>query len=638
MNKRLWISLLCLCLLAVSIPWTSLALAETVTTGTVHVDDTLRVRSGAGTSYAIQGYLKDDDVVTIHETVTAADGGRWYRITKDTLAGYASADYITVNASYQTDEQFEAYLTTQGFPESYKAALRDLHHQYPQWIFKAKTLSMTWETALANESKVGKNTIQSPEAWRSMEYGAYDWNKSQYVSFDSGGWYAANGPVVAYYMDPRNWLDKTYIFQFEELSYSPDQTVAGIQAILPDALDKYAEALLNAAKQSDVSAYFLAAKIVQEGTLYNGLATGTVPGYEGYYNFFDIGAYASGGNSAVVNGAIYAKNKGWNTPEKCMLDSANMLGSAYIKLGQNTTYFQKFNVVNTTSGLYGHQYMTNVAGAASEGSIRRSKAPQEQLDAALIFLIPVYQSMPDTLAARPSTTGNNNNLLDWITVDGHTLTPTFDRYTTHYAVQVGADEAVVPVGAKANDTKNAKITGGGFVPVEPGENTVQLTVTASSGAVRVYTVTVTREGGAAAATPTVTGTTYAVGTTVTKVEPDTTVSEFINRLAVTGGTAAVTTADGAAKTSGPVGTGDILRLYSGNALVASYPIVIYGDVNGDGKISSLDLRIAQRHILGSVPINGYYLTAADVSKDGKVTSLDLRMAQRYILGIASSIQ
>ena len=137
-------------------------------------------------------------------------------------------------------------------------------------------------------------------------------------------------------MDPRNFLDGTYVFQFEELSYSVDQTVEGIKAILPAELHERASQLLQAAKETGVSAYFLAAKIVQEGTVQNKLALGKVPGYEGYYNFFDIGAYAADGKSAVENGAIYAKNHGWNDPYKCMVDSANMLGNNYIKRGQDT--------------------------------------------------------------------------------------------------------------------------------------------------------------------------------------------------------------------------------------------------------------------------------------------------------------
>ena len=42
------------------------------------------------------------------------------------------------------------------------------------------------------------------------------------------------------------------------------------------------------------------------------------------------------------------------------------MGSNYINKGQNTLYFEKFNVVNTSS-LYFHQYMGNATAALTEG-------------------------------------------------------------------------------------------------------------------------------------------------------------------------------------------------------------------------------------------------------------------------------
>lgn len=182
-RRRLTALWLCVCLLVSSFAGLQL-LADTIATGTVHVDDSLRVRTGPGTGYAHIGSLYNGDVVTILET--SADGN-WYKITKDNLTGYASAEYITINAHYDTNMDFEAYLTAQGFPESYKPALRQLHAQYPKWVFKARHLSMTWAEALVGESPVGRNTILSPEAWKSMEYGAYNFDTGAYVSFDSGG-------------------------------------------------------------------------------------------------------------------------------------------------------------------------------------------------------------------------------------------------------------------------------------------------------------------------------------------------------------------------------------------------------------------------------------------------------------------
>ncbi len=635
-NKtRFLCGLLTLCLLLSSLGATYVS-ADTVMTGTVHVDDVLRVRSAPDTTKNnVVGYLYNNDVVTILETVTSGNM-KWYRISKNDLTGYASADYITVNATYETDEEFEAYLTAQGFPEDYKVKLRDLHRQYPKWIFKAQQMTMNYTTALNKQAEVGKNLIQSIDAWKSVEEGAYNWSTNTYVSFDSGGWVTAHRNVVDYCIDPRNWLDSTYIFQFEELTYSDTHTVDGIRVILPDVLDKHAADLLAAAKAADVSAYYLASKIKQEGTDKNGLGTATVPGYEGYYNFFDIGAYAHSGNGAVTNGAIYAKNAGWNTAAKCLNDSAEIIAKSYIKLGQNTVYYQKFNFVNTTSGLYGHQYMTNVVGAMSEGKIRRNSATAAELDSALCFVIPVFRDMPKTPQPMPNKNGNNHNTLNALTASGCTLTPTYSRYTTSYAATVGANVTSVTVAATPSHN-TATVTGTGTVALQPGINTIPIKVTASSGLVRTYTLTITREGGTAV-TPTVTSKDYTISTTVTGVEPDTSVTEFLAALTVKNGTAKVHAADGKEKASGIIGTGDILRLYSGTAVSASYPVVIYGDANGDGKVSAIDLRATQKHILGSTALSGYYLTAADANRDGTPSAIDLRMMQKHILGVTSTLQ
>ena len=654
MSKRLISYLLAFCLLANLLVGFAVLAEEKLTTGTVvgiDANSKLYVRETPSTGAKVLDKLVNGNKVIIHDTVEAG-GIVWYKVTThNNIVGYASSAFIEIDTTYETDEEFEAYLTAQGFPEDYKVSLRKIHAQYPNWIFRADHLSMTWATALTAESKVGLNTITSPDSWKSMEYGAYNWNTNAYVVYDSGGWVTAAPALVAYYMDPRNWLDSTYIFQFEDLTYSDQHTVAGIQAILPTELDKHAEDLLKASKESGVNAYHLASRIAQEGSQNNGLGTGTVPGYEGYYNFFHIGAYAEYDKngtliiSAVQRGARTAKENGWNTPYKALLGGAKTIEKGYVKLGQDTPYYQKFNFTNTTSGLYAHQYMSNVAAPSSEGRNRRNKASVESLEAPLEFNIPVFKSMPKAVAPMPSKEGNNNNFLDSLTVEGQELSPSFARYTLAYSLHVDETVDAINISAVLNN-KDAAIAGNGKVALKHGENVIPITITATSGETRTYTLTVTREGtppeGDEQPTPTpppaITGTTYSVTDIVTKVEPETTVADFVKNLAVTNGTAAIYTASGQAKTSGVVGTGDILRLYQNDTLNKSYPILIYGDVNGDGKVTSLDLRIAQKHILQIDTIEGYYLTAADSSKDGSLTSLDLRVTQKYILQMTDSLQ
>ena len=69
------------------------------------------------------------------------------------------------------------------------------------------------------------------------------------------------------------------------------------------------------------------------------------------------------------------------------------MGSNYINKGQNTLYFEKFNVVNTSS-LYFHQYMGNATAALTEGqSLAKGYSDKNQ---AFVFKIPVYNNMPSS--------------------------------------------------------------------------------------------------------------------------------------------------------------------------------------------------------------------------------------------------
>ena len=112
-------------------------------TGTATVTAaSLNVRSGAGTGYQAVGSLNAGSSVMIRSEQTGTDGNLWYQIqftdsSGQIKTGYVSAAYVTIPVAYTTDANFEAYLNSQGFPESYKDGLRQLHAQYPNWVFKA---------------------------------------------------------------------------------------------------------------------------------------------------------------------------------------------------------------------------------------------------------------------------------------------------------------------------------------------------------------------------------------------------------------------------------------------------------------------------------------------------------------------
>lgn len=84
-----------------------------------------------------------------------------------------------------------------------------------------------------------------------------------------------------------------------------------------------------------------------------------------------------------------------------------------------------------------------------------------------------------------------------------------------------------------------------------------------------------------------------------------------------------------------VGTGSKIQFVDEqNVIKMEYYVIVYGDVNGDGKINSTDLLVLQRHILEIEPLRGLYLKAGNINKNGKnPSSLDSLLIQRHILGL-----
>ena len=83
-----------------------------------------------------------------------------------------------------------------------------------------------------------------------------------------------------------------------------------------------------------------------------------------------------------------------------------------------------------------------------------------------------------------------------------------------------------------------------------------------------------------------------------------------------------------------VGTGSKIKIIKDGEVIAEYIVVLYGDVNGDGKINSVDLLVLQRHILEIQTIDEIFQKAGNINKNGrKPTSVDLLLIQRHILGL-----
>ena len=171
-------------------------------------------------------YLNGGQALTIQDTSNSS----WYKVTLTynggSYTGYVSSQYVVAGvaptpSTPSGDADFEAKLSAQGFPDSYKPYLRAIHEKYPNWEFRA---------------------VQTSDE------------------------------LVAYYMDPRTYLYENYIFAFESLSYQQGvQNETGVEAILKGTFMSqtkpagdsrtYAQIIMEAAAQSGVSPYHIASRI-----------------------------------------------------------------------------------------------------------------------------------------------------------------------------------------------------------------------------------------------------------------------------------------------------------------------------------------------------------------------------------------
>lgn len=296
-----------------------------------------------------------------------------------------------------------SYSDVEQFPESYQAALRALKDAHPNWQLVKQNTGLEWADVVASEMVGGRSLIPAsfPEY---MQNGLY-----------SKGWAYASEDTLKYYLDPRNWLTESSIFQFEQLTYNASyQTEAGVQGFLngsfmqgniPNMDITFARAFQEVGSALGVSPIHLACRVYQEqgknGT--SPLISGTYPGYEGYYNYFNIGASGNTDEQVYTSGLQKAKEENWNNGYASIAGGAKVISANYILQGQDTLYLQKFDVDNSYNGVCWHQYMQNICAPSSEGSnIRKLYEGAGAIDNSFVFRIPVYNNMPASACAKPT--------------------------------------------------------------------------------------------------------------------------------------------------------------------------------------------------------------------------------------------
>ena len=618
----------------------------------------------------------------------------WYyvRDVKSNRLGYVHSKLVNLTATpvdpgnIPLDPAFEAHLTSQKFPESYKPALRRLHKVYPKWVFQAvhlidedtykktnETLSFTKALNIQSDPKVPARSLVTQYSVLSHRLYAtpgYDYKMDTWTSYDAGGWYRASREYLAYSMDPRNFLEESSIFQFEQLSYDPNiHTIEAVTEILTGTfMDKgerisfvdlngqnrsmtYPEIFMDAAQITGVNPYFLAQRCLTEVSR-NGsdsvLTDKRDVGYESIYNFYNIGATA--GSSPISSGLRYAKygknSDGptdterekyllpWDNQWRAIVGGAKWIDSGYIAYGQDTSYSQKFHMDGSLSGTYWHQYMGNVAAPANEsGRVFYTYLEHDLLSSPFTFKIPVMKDLPDKVSPYPSDDLSRNNWLKSLTVSKGQLSPAFHPEKYEYNLTVdGTDNSLTIKGTPYHSKCTVK--NAGAIKLQGGMNKISVQAVSQSGHIRTYTLNINFTGkpptGAPALTVNPTNDYKLTNNMISNAWPGdgrNKADKIVAGLDLPAGYSAKVTNLAGKEVSADttVGTGTKINVFYEGVKdpVETYYVVIYGDVSGDGIIDANDLSYIIDAMIKGKKWTEAQNAATDVNRDGFVDATDL---------------
>ncbi len=651
----------------------------------------LSVRSTASTSGTKVGILPIGTNIEILGTASGNGCKTWYKFKYNGSDAWAcgistgNLEYIktytttTLRTNTRTaTTAYEKELQNAGFPSSYWDKLSALHTKYPNWNFIANKTNADFYTAVSKEMLNDNSLFEATSGdmtylsgYLSTASGDYNYKTNTFYAKDSSRFYNAGKDIIAYYMDPRNFLNESFIFYFEQLSYNSSYHTQDIttKALGSSFLNAYKTNYYNAGKNNKVSPVHLVAKSrIEMGSKASFLTTGESFVYKANlyknnkkiygktfskcFNFYNIGAYADT-VSPAQNAAIFAcggKNlndtsygRPWNTADKAINGGAIFLGNDYINVGQDTPYFQKFNTSSyTKTTKYDHQYMQNIQAPSTEGSDAFDNYKSMGLinsTQSFTFIIPVYNNMPEKTNLPNSK--NPNNYLSKIVVKAGSKEYTvgsFDGAKTdnNYNVTVTANDTTATINAtKVVSSASVKVNDGKTITLSNNSTKIPITVTAANGAVRTYYVTIKKNLSGIDATVVNAG--YTVNNAyISKINLSTKGSTISSNIINKDKNAKVVIKDKSNKdknTNNSLVTGDKIVVTSGTN-TKTYDVVIYGDVNGDGSVKASDYVLIKNHILKKSTLSNSYKEAADVTKDGNVKASDYVIIKNYILGKA----
>lgn len=528
--------------------------------------------------------------------------------TPQTLNVSYGATYTYTKNSNNLPSNFE-----QKYP-GYISLIQSLVKAHPNWNFKLYETGLSWEATINSEYQNHvdsiKNVVPSnySKAWICSICG----KKEQ----DTGSWYCASRQAIEHVMDPRNSLNDANLFQFLQLSNDKSITKSQVSQMASKISylnnQSIIDAIYEVANDPDynINPFYIIGKILQEqGNGASALCSGKGYNkqYVGYYNLFNVGASGKGEEAVILNGLAYAKSQGWDTPKKSIMGGIGLV-KRYINRGQDTLYYQKFNV--TYKPYYANQYAQNLFDAQSIGSILKGYYKNAGLlDSSFTFVIPLYTGMPSSPCKSPSISDSETGELAYINANGGLKLKDAPN---------GNTIAIINEGTQVLITQRATSKIGGYYwdKVSTPRGTGYMAREASDGS-KTYLVVVGSNKNDNISEPN--------SNNQIITEPGATVNTIKKKYS----NAVIVDKNGKEITGDTlVGTGAKVKIDG----VEKYTIIKLGDVNGDGKVKATDYVLIKNYIMSNGgTLDNNQIKGADVNKDGAVKATDYILIKNNIM-------
>lgn len=524
-----------------------------------------------------------------------------------------------------------------------------LKTNHPNYNFQFYDTGLDWETTILREYQGHGHSPTNLFNFGTKFTGMWYCPVCGTTAYDNGTLSCASKDAIRYMMDPRNSINEDSVFQFKSLEIADASYDDIARACIGTFLNngECVAAILEASQAYNINPFYLVAKILTEqGTNGSTLSNGVAVNGAIYYNLFNIGAFGNK-TEIIANGANYAASQGWNSRRASIIGGAQTVKDNYIGKGQNTCYYQKYNVVNVQSGLYSHQYAQNILAAENEG--RKFKS-YYNINGTIIgnhtFIIPLYNGMPQTAVARPKTAVQNSIVYETGTIIAN----------GGVKVRCGEGTTSEQIGSIAQNV-TVKI-------LYRGQREVSgyfwdLVISDATGiygfVARNYIATTGSGSNAGAYTTIEYSTDNMIPTPVTPTTDTTTNTPAVTtnteevKMKISGDSLVISSnmtldeiktvypyiviIDETGAVTARLGTGSIVNINGG-----SYKLVKKGDVNGDGEVNVSDIIAMLNHIKQTnIILDASKLEAASLSGNGIVTVTDVVKELNYIKRTISDI-